>query len=311
MTVTRPDLSIVIATRNRAHKLAAGLVRLASLKTAYSYEVIVVDNDSSDETAKTVDHFVRNFSNISYLLETAEGVSAARNRGWRSVSSDIIAFVDDDIIVAPDYIDRVMDVFADRPHLGFVAGQIRLGDPDDLPLMIDLRSAPEEFPPYGLISTTGLAGANLAFRRACLVAIGGFDPALGTGTRFACEDLDAATRAVWAGWPGGYDPRPVVYHHHGRRTAEDRFRLLRRYDYGRGAYYARFFLRPDTRRTYLRAYLRWLIYHEHRLGDVRRIWREVSAGLRYWWQVHRRAAVTGSDHTPAIRKRNIAAGDRA
>lgn len=309
MTGARPDLSIVIATLNRADRLAAGLLRLVSLKTAYSYEVIVVDNNSSDETAKTVEHFVWNFPNIFYLLETAEGVSAARNRGWRSARSDIIAFVDDDIVVAPDYIDRVMAVFADRPHLALVAGQIRLGDPDDLPLTLDLRSEPEDLAPYSFFSSAML-GANLAFRRACLEAIGGFDPALGAGTPFPTEDRDAVTRAIWAGWTGGYDPRPVVYHHHGRRTAEERYSLLRSYDYGRGAYYAKFILRPDTRRTYLRAYLRWLIHDEHRPGDVRRVWREVTAGLRYWWQVRRRAGRSPPSVRSAGFNRRVAAKDR-
>src|SRR3546814_9709199 len=61
----------------------------------------------------------------------------------------------------------------------------------------------------------------------------------GAGTPFACEDVDALARAAAAGWRGAYDPRPLVYHHHGRKTREDALRLRRVYDTARGAYYAK------------------------------------------------------------------------
>lgn len=293
-----PVLSIVICTRNRAGALSRALDAIGAMDSSQTYEVIVVDNNSSDHTTEVVGSRARKDPRVRCVSEATPGLGAARERGWRLARGSLIAFVDDDIVVPPDFADRMIEVFTDRPTLGFVAGQIRLGNPADLPLTIDLRGHPEDMPPYSLVSTTSVAGANLAFRRACLVAIGGWDTALGAGTPFPCEDLDAVTRAIWAGWPGGYDPRPVVYHHHGRRSAGERSSLLRSYDRGRGAYYAKFILRPDTRRTYLRAYLHWLLHAEHRPGDVLRVWREATAGLRYWWLVHRHPVRSRRDETP-------------
>jgi GT2 family glycosyltransferase len=103
-------------------------------------------------------------------------------------------------------------------------------------------------------------GANMAFRRDVLQAIGGFDPLLGAGTPFPCEDLDAASRASQAGWKGGYFPAPTVHHHHRRRTA-DVAPLLRSYRYGLGAYFASLLLRRVPPRRVLGAWY-WMVHDD-------------------------------------------------
>ena len=70
---------------------------------------------------------------------------------------------------------------------------------------------------------------------------------LGPGTPFVIEDGDLAAAAVWSGVMGVYDPRPVVYHHHGRKTKQDADQLWRYYGAGRAAYFAKYILRKDTR----------------------------------------------------------------
>src|SRR6185312_4972124 len=102
--------------------------------------------------------------------------------------------------------------------------------------------APRTFLPAGTVHS-----ANMAFRRTVLTRIGGFDPDFGAGTRFPAEDIVAAATAVWSGIAGAYDPRPTVYHHHGRKTERQGRILWKAYDVARGAYYAKFILRPDTR----------------------------------------------------------------
>jgi GT2 family glycosyltransferase len=96
----------------------------------------------------------------------------------------------------------------------------------------------------------------MAFRRAVLERIGGFDDALGAGTPFYNEDVDAAARASAAGAFGGYFPGPTVSHHHRRRRATEIETLWKNYHRGRGAYYAKCILVLPVRARYLRHWLR-------------------------------------------------------
>ena len=91
---------------------------------------------------------------------------------------------------------------------------------------------------FRFLAAGAVKGANLAFRRSVLDAIGPFDPLFGSGALFPAEDADAAMRAALAGWAGVYDPAIIVWHHHGRRAA-DVPALLRSYDLGRGAFHAK------------------------------------------------------------------------
>src|SRR5262245_3491648 len=100
-----PALSLVICTRNRAHRLDRTLAAVASIETSHPWEVVVVDNASTDRTSQVVDQ-ARTRSSIPMTLvhEAEPGVSRARNAGWRSASSDVVAYVDDDCYPARDYV---------------------------------------------------------------------------------------------------------------------------------------------------------------------------------------------------------------
>ena len=94
--------------------------------------------------------------------------------------------------------------------------------------------------PKSFIRPGFIQGANSAFRRASLEQVGGFDPRFGVAKgQFAGEELDVAARISAAGWHGAYDPRPLVYHHHGRKTRWEEWRLMRVYQRGIGAFYAK------------------------------------------------------------------------
>jgi GT2 family glycosyltransferase len=127
----------------------------------------------------------------------------------------------------------------------------------------------------------------MAFRRAVLERIGGFDERLGHGTRFSCEDIDAVASALWAGFSGVYDPRAVVYHHHGRRGESEVRELRRRYDEGRGAYYAKYISAKKSRSEYLKAWIRSAgtecteSLRTCRLPTMERSRREFWSGLRF------------------------------
>jgi glycosyltransferase involved in cell wall biosynthesis len=246
------DISLVICTRNRARQLKDCLQYVARLKPSRSWELVVVDNGSSDETDAILAEYTSNVPFSTKLLqESVPGLSRARNTGCKAAHGEIIAFIDDDCYVAPDYIDKVWEAFSDA-KVGFAGGRVDLFDPADYPITITTSDRRELMKPRNFIPAGMLHGANMMFRRTALEGFGGFDPDMGAGARFfSCEDTDAQARASFAGWWGLYTPAAVVAHHH-RRTAKDVPALRRGYALGRGAYMAKFLLVSEARPTYLR-----------------------------------------------------------
>src|SRR5262249_27110682 len=137
------------------------------------YEVIVVDNASTDETRGTVDSFSARAGNVRYIREPRLGVSYGRNTGIRAARAPIVAFTDDDNIVGNRWvmiIKALMDAHRDAWAVG---GPIRAEWPDDVPAWLDSR----HWPPLAILdygdqkfytSTRDprcLLTANLAFRR--------------------------------------------------------------------------------------------------------------------------------------------------
>lgn len=273
------DISVVICTRNRAAQLIGTLNSLERLSTNLEWEAIVADNASTDSTADVILQAASRQPRIRYARAERIGLGAARDYGWREARGRFISFTDDDCYLTPNYVDSVVRVFEEHPEVGFVGGRILLFDPEDLPVTIDLRSHPVEMPPRRFVPAGAVQGANLSFRRDTLERIGGFDPELGAGTPFPCEDIDAVAAALWAGIPGRYDPAPVVFHHH-RRRASDLPRIVASYDRGRGAYYMKYILRSDTRQVYMLGWARGAARRLH-LEGLARLAREMRSALAY------------------------------
>jgi glycosyltransferase involved in cell wall biosynthesis len=269
-------LSVVVCTRGRPAQLGACLDHFRGLSGAASWELVVVDNGPGDGASDVLARYRREAPHpLTVVEESRPGLGRARNRGWRAAAGELIAFTDDDCYPADDYLDRIADCFADG-SLGFLGGKVLLFDPTDFPITIQELDRRVEIEPRAFVPAGLIHGANFAFRRTVLEAIGGFDPALGAGTAFACEDVDALARAAAAGWRGAYDPRPLVYHHHGRKTRDEALRLRRIYDLARGAYYMKCVLNPEMRARYLGTWLR-LIARQR----PRRTARELRGALAY------------------------------
>jgi GT2 family glycosyltransferase len=279
MSSASPDLSIVICTRNRADQLRGTLDSLMAMKTTRAWEAVLIDNASADGTAEEVRRASEVEPRIRYFREERIGLGAARDRGWREARSGLISLTDDDCYVAEDYVDSVIAAFEGRPDVGVLGGRILLFDPEDARVTIDERDYPVEIAPHSFVVAGAIKGANLSFRREALEAIGGFDAGLGAGTPFPCEDIDAVAAVLWAGFKGRYDPRPLVLHHHRRREAD--VPVLRAgYDRGRGAYYAKFLLRPECRRAYVAGWLGEVRNNLNRAGLVR-LFRELRSAAAY------------------------------
>lgn len=239
----------------------------------------MVDNASTDSTADVLRKFqlLASFP-VTVATEPVPGLGRAHNRGWQMAKGEIVAFTDDDCYLTPPFLDETLKVFAD-PKIGYCSGRILLYDMSDHPITTNDSTVPEVYPPYSYISG-GLQGANMAFRRKVLEDIEGFDNAFGPGTPFNCEDIDAFARASFAGWWGAYNPGPTVFHAHGRK-AVDAVKLWRNYQIGRGARMAKFILRSDTRRKYLR---HWFLPLPKRLINAGRrqdSLYEILGALRY------------------------------
>jgi GT2 family glycosyltransferase len=227
---------------------------------------------------------------VLIVSEPRVGLGIARNAGWHSAEGDIIVFTDDDCYVAPDFIEAFAQAFSDLPQVGFIGGRILLRDLSDQRITILEDVERREFTPYSFVSAGAIQGANMAFRRRTLELIGGFDERLGAGTPFPCEDIDAVASALWLGIAGAYDPRPTVFHAHGRKTEPECRSLMAAYDAGRGAYYAKRLLDPRSRRTYLRAWCSsiWRELQEAanfaksgRIHTIGRSRREIISAFRY------------------------------
>jgi glycosyltransferase involved in cell wall biosynthesis len=275
-------VSLVVSTRNRASRLAEFFASLARLQPpAEGWELIVVDNGSTDATAAAIRAFAASAAvPVRCVHAAAPGLSRARNAGLSHAAGRIVAFTDDDCYPQADYLCAIVDVFErDRP--GVLGGRVVLHDAADARVGVKDGPAPLEIAPRTFVRPGVMHGANLAVRREVLDAIGGFDPLLGAGTPcMAGEDTDFIARAVWAGWTARYDPRPVVAHHHGRKPGPAADRQRQAYDRGRGAYYAKWALDGRFRRTYLREwyYSMRRMWRKRDMGPFRR---EVAGAIRY------------------------------
>src|SRR5439155_3374606 len=110
---------------NRAVRLKAALDALLAQDTSLDYEVIVVDNNSSDDTARVVRDvaFCRNDC-VRYVFEGRQGLSHARNRGIDEARADMIAFTDDDVRVATDWVGQIARAFDEREDVDYVGGRV-------------------------------------------------------------------------------------------------------------------------------------------------------------------------------------------
>jgi glycosyltransferase involved in cell wall biosynthesis len=264
------DLSIIVCTRNRADSLVFCLQSIEISVAGHGkgeVELLVIDNNSTDNTAALVQDWQKSATVKSRLLRAEKpGLSEARNVGLCHAVGKVIAFTDDDCRVAPDYIEQIAAAYGDDHAPVIRGGRVELGDPRDLPFTIKTDLERQEF--FGGNPGGFIHGCNLTMTRTAIDRVGGFDVRLGAGKILgAAEDADYVYRAHRTGIPVFYDPAIVVYHHHGRRDIAEVKRLQSVYDLSDGALYAKYAL-GDWK----------LLRHIARLG--RNIFREFLGGAR-------------------------------
>ena len=121
------DISVVICTYNRCRSLADSLESVANsrLPDSVEWEVVVVDNNSRDQTRQTVERFCQRYpQRFRYVFESDQGLSHARNAGIREARGAIIAFTDDDLTVEPTWLQNVTAPLRDEGPWAGTGGRI-------------------------------------------------------------------------------------------------------------------------------------------------------------------------------------------
>jgi cellulose synthase/poly-beta-1,6-N-acetylglucosamine synthase-like glycosyltransferase len=225
MSNSYPTVSIVIGIYNGETKIADCLTSLLAQNYPKDrFDIIVVENGSTDRTTEIVQQFP-----VKLVHNEARGLAPARNLGVSLSSAEIIATTDDDCTAPPDWLYELTRPFAD-PEVGGAGGQIlAYRHPERTPVeqfseehspLVNYISGSHEFLPH-------LCGAHAAYRRELILRIGGFNPKMLTG-----EDIDISWRIqLETGKRIVYTPKAVIYHRH-RSTRLGLARLYRHYGLG-------------------------------------------------------------------------------
>lgn len=213
-----PVLSVVVCTYNRADLLRDALESICEQTVEAScYELIVVDNNSRDNTREVIEDCCSRHPNVRYCLEEEQGLSHARNRGWREARGEYVAYVDDDCKVPDDYVAAAFDILTrlspavfGGPHYGDYNSpkprwwKERYGSFEPSQTATDL--------PEGEY----LQGNNIIIRRELLEAVEGFDSRYGmVGDKLAYAEETELQKRIRAMRPDEvihYDPKVYVWH---------------------------------------------------------------------------------------------------
>lgn len=174
------------------------------------YEVIVVDNNSTDGTREVIERQLGHFPALRSVFELQQGLPHARNAGVRAAQAPIVAFTDDDVEVGPEWVATIARVFREHPDVDMIGGRVRPVWPGPVPPWVTSR----QLGPFALgergdspirVSAANaapcLVGANFAFRRDVFERVGLFDPAY-----IKSQDREIQLRLWSAGGVGLYVP---------------------------------------------------------------------------------------------------------
>ncbi len=242
------NVTVILCTYNRCQQLANALrsVVRSRLPDGVNWEVLVVDNNSNDQTREVVEGFCRQHpSCIRYLFEPRQGKSYALNSGIREAKGDVLAFLDDDVTVDPEWLGNLTAPLTNGKWSGSGGKTLQAGaftppewlaadGPYSMMSVIcacfDLGDQPRELdrPPYG---------ANMAYRKAMFDKYGGFRTDLGPSSNREIprpnEDTEFGARLMSAGERLHYEPSAVVYHPVPASRVQKQYFLDWWFDFGR------------------------------------------------------------------------------
>lgn len=271
------QITVIVCTYNRAGTLPKALESVATqaLPPSVRWEILVVDNNSSDETRQVVEEFQRRYpGRFRYLLEPQQGVSHARNAGIRDAQGDIVAYIDDDETAAAGWLQNLTANLQSGEWVGAggrIVPQWNCSRPRWLSSENSFTTAPlaafdigtdkEELsePPFT---------ANVAFRKEIFARLGGFRTDLGRSGKslLSNEDTEFGRRVLAAGGRLRYEPSAVTYHPVEKNRVRRSYFLKWWFNKGRS----------DVREIGIRS------EGKHLLGIPLRLFRHVAAEVMRW-----------------------------
>jgi cellulose synthase/poly-beta-1,6-N-acetylglucosamine synthase-like glycosyltransferase len=218
--VAWPRISVVVCAFNAADTMPDCLNGLRDLDYP-DYEVIVVNDGSTDETEKIAQSYAFR------LITTANrGLASARNAGLEASTGEIVAYLDADASPDRHWLLHLAASFLRSSHVG--VGGPNIPPPGCSSVAECVANAPGG-PTHVLLSdlvAEHIPGCNMAFRKTSLEAIGGFDPQF----RIAGDDVDICWQLQDQGWTVGFSPGAVVWHHRRDRVGSY---LKQQFEYGK------------------------------------------------------------------------------
>ncbi len=257
-------ISLVVCTYNRQKYLPGLLRSILEQRSPYDhFELVFVNNNSTDDTERIALEFADAHPELdfNYLREEKQGLSYARNSGYRAAKYPIVAYLDDDARPDPNYVHVLAEYFAKHQEVKAIGGRVYLEfeaeeppwsskyintiyayfDQGDRPFQIKKP----KFPP----------GVNMAFRREVLEELGGFNVKLGRSLKnlMSGEEKDLMYRIYDRNYKVMYLPQAIVYHSVAPFRTEEKYvkkfglgvgmsEYVRTKHIGNGAYYYRLLL---------------------------------------------------------------------
>ncbi|MFM6818533.1 MAG: glycosyltransferase family 2 protein, partial [Dolichospermum sp.] len=184
-------ISVIIPTRNRANLLEKFLLSLKNQTLAISsYEVVIIDNGSTDYTKSLVEKYIPIITNLKYIFEPNPGLHSGRHRGFLESQGEILVYGDDDIEVFPQWLETIYHSFQENPDVAMIGGknlpQFESNPPSWLEKMWQPNQSGEQILGYLSILNLGdevkfvspyyIFGCNFAIRRSILETARGFHP---------------------------------------------------------------------------------------------------------------------------------------
>lgn len=277
-----PSITVAICSKDRWDWVDRLLTSLAPLRAEGDFDVLVVDNASSDDRMREV---CAERDWVRYFYEPLVGLNFARNRAMREACGEVVAFLDDDVVVDRDWLRGLRRAWAENPDAGCVTGLVLpMALETDAQILFEagggfrrgfrpIRYGAERYGDRLYPCGAGRfgAGANMSLRRELVLRLGGFDEALDTGRPLpGGGDLDIFYRVLRAGSTLVYEPQTAVYHEHRRDMA-----VLRRQYYTWGVGFMAFVMKsmeadPPMRGRFRRMIGWWFRDQARRLkGRVR------------------------------------------
>ncbi len=240
-------VSVILCTYNRCRSLSNALISVAKsvMPATIEWEILVVDNNSTDQTREVANRFCQLYpEHFRYLSEPRQGKSYALNSGICQANGDILAFVDDDVTVQPDWLQQLTEPLIEGDWAGcggrilpepgyspppWLALQGPLSQLGALCAYFDQGDSP------GLLSKPPV-GTNMAYRRKMFEKYGSFREDLGPrpGNELRSEDTEFGRRLMAARERLCYVPSAVVYHEINENRVRKEFLLSWWFDFGRG-----------------------------------------------------------------------------